>query len=307
MAPLVDAAEVFYVEGFFLTHGTDAVLELSTKASNQGKVFALNFSAPFIPQFFSAQLQSVLPYCDIIIANESEAEAYAITAGYPDPTDLAAIARSVAISPKANPSRQRVVIFTHGAESTVMVTSTEPDTPKVFKVTPIPSEQIVDTNGAGDAFAGGFLGAFVAGKSLDECVEVGHKMGAMCVKLVSRGFWMAEHSADCEFVRLVPNSHSPRSLFFERAGLPYIQSDPVFIYITLSTAKFVVSLHTDVLRHALSTSMYQLMFRIHCFGSDYGQVQILHKAPMFMREKQAGVVGTYNITMHRKDNQKYHE
>lgn len=45
-------------------------------------------------------------------------------------------------------------------------------------------EEIVDTNGAGDAFAGGVLGALVAGKSIDEVVEVGHKMGAMCVQQV---------------------------------------------------------------------------------------------------------------------------
>ena len=45
-------------------------------------------------------------------------------------------------------------------------------------------EEIVDTNGAGDAFAGGFIGAFVLGKSIDECVEAGHKLGAMCVKNV---------------------------------------------------------------------------------------------------------------------------
>jgi len=48
-------------------------------------------------------------------------------------------------------------------------------------VNALSEDQIVDTNGAGDAFAGGFLGAYVAGKSLDECVEVGHRLGAMCV------------------------------------------------------------------------------------------------------------------------------
>lgn len=188
VAPLVDAANVFYVEGFFLTHGASIVLELSKKASAASKVFALNFSAPFIPQFFGTQLKSVLPYCDIIIGNETEAEAYAAANGLPDTKDLAAIAKAVATSPKSNASRPRVVIFTHGAESTILVSSAEPDSPKVFKVSPIDDKLIVDTNGAGDAFAGGFLGAYVAGKSLDECVEVGHKMGAMCVQLVGPQF-----------------------------------------------------------------------------------------------------------------------
>lgn len=38
----------------------------------------------------------------------------------------------------------------------------------------------MDTNGAGDMFAGGFLGALALGKDLDECVEVGHRLGQMC-------------------------------------------------------------------------------------------------------------------------------
>ncbi|KAG6329162.1 hypothetical protein ID866_9928 [Astraeus odoratus] len=188
VAPLVEAAKVFYVEGFFLTHGTESILELSRKASASSKVFALNLSAPFIPQFFSAQLQSVLPYCDIIIGNESEAEAYASATGLPDPKDLVATAKAIALSPKSNMARPRIVIFTHGPKSTVLVSSAEPENAKVFAVTPIPDEQIVDTNGAGDAFAGGFLGALVAGKDLNECVEVGHKMGAMCVQLVGPQF-----------------------------------------------------------------------------------------------------------------------
>jgi len=38
VAPLVEAAKVFYVEGYFLTHGTDCVLTLSQKSAAVGKV-----------------------------------------------------------------------------------------------------------------------------------------------------------------------------------------------------------------------------------------------------------------------------
>ena len=38
VAPLVEAARVFYVEGYFLTHGTDSALELAKKASEASKV-----------------------------------------------------------------------------------------------------------------------------------------------------------------------------------------------------------------------------------------------------------------------------
>lgn len=37
----------------------------------------MNLSAPFIPQFFKSQVDELLPFVDILIGNESEAEAYA--------------------------------------------------------------------------------------------------------------------------------------------------------------------------------------------------------------------------------------
>ena len=86
--------------------------------------------------------------------------------------------------PKANAARPRVAVITQGAKSTIVVDGAKPEEHKVYSVTPVTSELIVDTNGAGDAFAGGFLGAYVSGRCLEESVDVGHKLGAMCVQLV---------------------------------------------------------------------------------------------------------------------------
>jgi len=184
VARLVDGAKFFYVEGYFLTHGLTSTLEVAKKASDAGKVFAINLSAPFITQFFKVQLEEVFPYCDFVIGNESEAAAWAGAVGLPNKDDIPGIAKSIATLPKSNPSRSRTVIITQGAKSTVVVTATDPDSPKTFSVNPLQDDQIVDTNGAGDAFAGGFLGALVSGKSVDEAVLAGHKLGAMCVQLV---------------------------------------------------------------------------------------------------------------------------
>jgi adenosine kinase len=145
----------------------------------------VNLSAPFIPQFFGVQLSQVFPYCDIIIGNESEAEAWAAATGLPDTKDFPAIAKALAALPKSNPSRPRVVVITQGPQSTIVVSSADPDNAKIFPVHALTDDQIVDTNGAGDAFAGGFMGAYVAGKSIDEAVEIGHKMGSMCVQEAS--------------------------------------------------------------------------------------------------------------------------
>ena len=38
VAPLVEAAKVFYLEGYFLTHGAESALELAKKSSEASKV-----------------------------------------------------------------------------------------------------------------------------------------------------------------------------------------------------------------------------------------------------------------------------
>ena len=43
-----------------------------------------------------------------------------------------------------------------------------------FPVEALPSELLVDTNGAGDAFVGGFLAQILLNKSLEEAVRAGH-------------------------------------------------------------------------------------------------------------------------------------
>lgn len=101
-------------------------------------------------------------------------------------TDIPEIAKKLATFDKANAKRPRVVVITQGADSTIIVEGE--GEPKIHSVSKLSDDQIVDTNGAGDAFAGGFCGALVAGKSIDEAVQVGHKMGAMCVGQVGPAF-----------------------------------------------------------------------------------------------------------------------
>jgi adenosine kinase len=148
------------------------------------QTFVLNLSAPFIAQFFNVQLQKILPYIDFLIGNEAEAETWASANGLADPKDLVAVAKSLAEQPKSDPSRDRVVIFTHGAQETIAVSSSRLDKHNTYPVNVLKDEEIVDTNGAGDAFAGGFIGALAAGKKWEEAIEVGHTLGTMCVTQV---------------------------------------------------------------------------------------------------------------------------
>lgn len=72
--------------------------------------------------------------------------------------------------PKLNPARKRVVVITQGCHPVILV---EKSTVSLISVPKLAPEKIVDTNGAGDAFTGGFLSQMILGKSYATCVRCG--------------------------------------------------------------------------------------------------------------------------------------
>ena len=60
---------------------------------------------------------------------------------------------------------------THGAKETIVAFNGQV---AHFEVPTIDKAKIVDTNGAGDAFVGGFLSQLALGKSVFDCVRAGH-------------------------------------------------------------------------------------------------------------------------------------
>lgn len=187
---IVEAAEAYYIGGFHLTVSPEAIKLLGEEAAKKNKPLVLNFSAPFIAQFFKDQLDSVLPYVDYVIANESEAEAYAESHGLSNTKDVAEIAKHVAQLPKVNEKRPRTVIFTQGTDPTVTVVNNGDGKLDVneYPVKSLAKEKIVDTNGAGDAFAAGFVASLVEGKNLADSVDVGQWAAALSIQQVGPSF-----------------------------------------------------------------------------------------------------------------------
>ncbi|XP_028651418.1 adenosine kinase-like isoform X4 [Erpetoichthys calabaricus] len=167
---LVEKAKVYYIAGFFLTVSPESTLKVAKHASEHNKVFGLNLSAPFISQFYKEPMMKVMPYVDIIFGNETEAATFAREQGF-ETEDIEEIARRVQKLPKVNKKRQRIVVFTQGKDGTVV---TSGDEVTIYPVLEIDQKDIVDTNGAGDAFVGGFLSQLVYERPLEECIRAGH-------------------------------------------------------------------------------------------------------------------------------------
>eukprot|EP01108_Squamamoeba_japonica_P002516 TRINITY_DN2210_c0_g1_i3.p1 TRINITY_DN2210_c0_g1~~TRINITY_DN2210_c0_g1_i3.p1 ORF type:complete len:378 (-),score=220.30 TRINITY_DN2210_c0_g1_i3:388-1455(-) len=174
-------AKVLYVTAFFLTHSPDAAMELGKYAAEKNVPFVMNVSAPFLVQvpIFKERVLALFEYADYVFCNEHEAAALGEAMGWG--ADLGVVAQKTAALPKKNGARARRVIFTHGGEPAVL---TGGDSPNVTRhaVVPLADGELVDENGAGDAYVGGFL----AGLSLDEPIEKCFANAAYCAWTVIR-------------------------------------------------------------------------------------------------------------------------
>lgn len=166
---IIEAAQFYYIAGFFLTVSVESLLVVADHAVEKNKVFCLNLSAPFIIDFFDKQVAQAMPYADYLFCNESEAAAYAKKNDLGE--DLKEVALKVAAMPKKNTARPRTVIFTQGSKSTIVAVN---GTITEYDVELLSKDLLVDTNGAGDAFVGGFLSQLIEGKSMEEAVKAGH-------------------------------------------------------------------------------------------------------------------------------------
>lgn len=162
-------AEYFYISGFFLTVSIESILIVAQQALLRNRPFMMNLSAPFIPQFFKDNLAQALPYIDVLFGNETEALAFAEQQKM-GTEDLKQIGLKISTLPKLNAARSRVVIITQGSDPVLLI---QDGTVTEFPVEKLEREQIIDTNGAGDAFVGGFLAQLILEQNYETCIKCG--------------------------------------------------------------------------------------------------------------------------------------
>jgi adenosine kinase len=96
--------------------------------------------------------------------------------------------------PKKNKNKKRVVVITSGPHN-AYVAEFDFIAEKItfFGCAPpvvVDEYLIVDTNGAGDAFAGGFLSKYMRKEKLDKCMHAGHWAASIIIQ--SRGCRLPE-------------------------------------------------------------------------------------------------------------------
>eukprot|EP00392_Amoebophrya_sp_AT5.2_P011948 g12038.t1 len=177
---VLEKAQLVYSAGFFITVCPDAMEDAATHCLEQGKTYCLNLSAPFImevPPFWEV-VKKLLPKVDFLFGNETEASTFAKAMGWGEAMPVEEIAKKISMLPSEK-YKSRTVVITQGADPTIVAKDGKAST---YAIVPLAKEQIVDTNGAGDAYVGGFLSKLVQGCSVELCCQAGAEAAKVIVQ-----------------------------------------------------------------------------------------------------------------------------
>ena len=160
------ASEWFYIEGYLQTDDqrTAVIKAAVEKAKQNGVKVALSLSDPFVAQLFAGNLKSVIgDGVDLIFCNKDEALAFTQ-------------AESLESAAEALNAYAKTFAITDGANGALVF-----DGQELFNA-PAVKTKAIDTNGAGDMFAGAFLYAITAGKNYQWAAQLANKSAAMVVE-----------------------------------------------------------------------------------------------------------------------------
>lgn len=180
---VLERAKFLYTTGFFVDSNTEAVDKLCQFASENNKPLGFNVSALFVIQFYMEAVKRTIKHADYVFCNEDEGSAFAQAEGL-EASDRVGVAKLLASYEKVNQERPRVVIITQGKEPTIVATGVPGQEARVdlVEVAPIDQSLIIDTNGAGDSFVGGFFASLSKGEDLLAAVAKGNELAGKVIQ-----------------------------------------------------------------------------------------------------------------------------
>jgi sugar/nucleoside kinase (ribokinase family) len=157
-AEVIQSAKIIYLEGYLFDphEARRAFAKAAGFARVSSRLIALTLSDSFVVhRHREALLGFIDSEVDILLANEAE-----LTALFETPDFDMAV--------KALRGRAKLAAVTRGEAGSVILAGDE-----LHPIPAVPVEKVVDTTGAGDQYAAGFLFGLARGRSLDVCGRLG--------------------------------------------------------------------------------------------------------------------------------------
>ncbi len=166
----VTDAKVTYFEGYLWDppRAKEAIVMASKIAHENGREMAMTLSDPFCVDRYRGEFLDLMRArtVDIVFANEDEAKSLYETKSLE--TAIASIRADC-----------RLAVVTRSEKGAVVVT---PD--KTLEVPAIEIDALVDSTGAGDLYAAGFLHGYTSGRPLEDCARLGALAAGLIVQQI---------------------------------------------------------------------------------------------------------------------------
>ena len=181
----IDMNDAFLIEGYFLQEKFEICKKLCLDFNRDKKFIILALSAVFMVQAHFEKILEISNYADMIVGNMEELEAFAGEKGESYKDTFEKVCRKLS-------NKDRLFVITDGSKG-VLVSKYDYKKGKLDFIlqsfpTIMKTEEIVDLNGAGDAFLGGFLSQFMKGSSLYSCCRAGNDAASIILKNVGCTF-----------------------------------------------------------------------------------------------------------------------
>jgi sugar/nucleoside kinase (ribokinase family) len=159
-------AAIVHIEGYLLFN-PELIIKVLKTAKSTGARVSLDLASFNVVKESHAQLQDIVAaYVDILIANEDEALAYT---GHKDE------ARAI----RALAADAEIAVLKVGKRGSFIACGDQ-----IVPIQPKTGAPIIDTTGAGDLWAAGFLYGLVNGYTLEKCGELGSVCGYEVCRVV---------------------------------------------------------------------------------------------------------------------------
>jgi len=177
----ITKAHLLVIEGYFVIEKFDILKDLVSKFKSLKKEITFTLSATFMVENFYDRLLEISNSSNLIFCNNEEAELFSKVKG----EDYEEISRSIH---KLLTPLDRTLVITCGKNPT-FISKWNYQTEQfdfILKsfVTHIHGDEMVDTNGAGDAFVGGFLSQYIQGKPFEDCARTGNWAAGVIIRNV---------------------------------------------------------------------------------------------------------------------------
>lgn len=166
----IKEATLVYMEGFFLTKRENVATYILDICNKQNKEFAFNLSGEYLCKELPETVKHFITKSDIIFGNLKEFETICPIMNESCVDDLI----------KSLGKKGKTVAVTNGQYPVKCIQAGEESISEIQVITV--DKEVVDTTGAGDAFAGGFLAGYLNKTPAYKCCRLGNYAAFQVIK-----------------------------------------------------------------------------------------------------------------------------